>query len=578
MSIKFTCLAVTLVCLAPVAVAGIEPDFLMDTDPLLEVPRPIENFNPAMSTLWLMALERPEIDMQRMAAETIAQAHQFGIPDLRGAVPRLEQILTGASTHPAARFAAARALIVLESHGSADKLCAAAQAFGADIQLLIEPALATWDDESARAIWEQRLKSSESSPRELVLAIRGLGIVRDATALEDLLSLCTDDTKSASVRLEAAAAAGNIADRELEPRAELLARSVQADSFVDQLCAVRLLARHSSDSATRILTDLAAHEKSAVAAAALQRLNEIDVALVLSLAPSAMQNADPLVRREAAMAMLQRPDAGLVATLGQMLGDVNPRLRRDVSSGLQKLAEQPELDQPIRDSALQMLTGEEWQGQEQAALLLGSLEHKPAADRLVQLLESQRPEVRLASAWALRKVAVRETIPALIEEAMRKTEQRRIEGDSEQLDQEIAHLFEAIGVLHAEEAVSLLREYVPKRAGWHLSRGAAIWAIGKIREGSRDADIESSLSSRILDFDPQPRESSLVKQMSAVALARMQAADQAQMMREFAVSDGVDTRLKLALGWAVRHLTGEELPAPEPLTVSQGNWFLEPLP
>ena len=66
--------------------------------------------------------------------------------------------------------------------------------------------------------------------------------------------------------------------------------------------------------------------------------------------------------------------------------------------------------------------------------------------------------------------------------------------------------------------------------------------------------------------------------MSAVVLARMQAADQAQMMRQFAVSDEVDVSLELALGWAVRQLTGEELPPPEPLTASQGNWFLEPLP
>ncbi len=227
---------------------------------------------------------------------------------------------------------------------------------------------------------------------------------------------------------------------------------------------------------------------------------------------------------------------------------------------------------------MQVLAGDSWQGQEQAALLLGALEHQPAADRLVELLESPRPEVGIATAWALRKVAVQETIPALIDRAKRLTEQRRTKGDSQTLDEEVAHLFEALGVLHAADATPLVLEYVPKRAGWHLSRGAAIWAIGHLNAGTRDSELEAKLSGRILDFDPQPSESSLVKQMSSIALGRMQAVDQASMLRQYAESDDVEISLQLALGWAVRELTGEILPPPDPATVSQGDWFLQPLP
>ena len=156
--------------------------------------------------------------------------------------------------------------------------------------------------------------------------------------------------------------------------------------------------------------------------------------------------------------------------------------------------------------------------------------------------------------------------------------QRRTKGDSQTLDEEVAHLFEALGVLHAADATPLVLEYVPKRAGWHLSRGAAIWAIGHLNAGTRDSELEAKLSGRILDFDPQPSESSLVKQMSSIALGRMQAVDQASMLRQYAESDDVEISLQLALGWAVRELTGEILPPPDPATVSQGDWFFHPLP
>lgn len=84
-------LTIHLCCVAQVALAEIEPDFLMDSDPELHLPKPVKDFNPNLTALWMKALERPEIDMQRMAAETIARAHQRGIPDLVKAVPRIEE-------------------------------------------------------------------------------------------------------------------------------------------------------------------------------------------------------------------------------------------------------------------------------------------------------------------------------------------------------------------------------------------------------------------------------------------------------------------------------------------------------
>ncbi len=560
----------------------------MDSDPELHLPQPVKEVNPKLAALWMKALERPETDMQRMAAETIARAHQGGVPDLVQAVPRLEAILRAEGSHPAARFAAARALIVLESRRSSDKLFLASQTYGADLRQLVEPALAAWDNPSAKQVWIERLASAETRPRALILAMRGLGEVREQSTLPDLLSIASDQTRNPGVRLEAAAAAGKIAETGLEQDAERFAGNTRTPHFVNQLVAVRLLARHSSEGARQLLIGLASHDEPAVAAAALQRLNDIDSSLVLPLAESAIQNSDPQVRRQGAICMLRLPAASQIAPLSQLLADPHPGLRRDVCEGLYQLAGKPDLGEPIRDAALQVLAGDRWQGQEQASVLLGALEHQPAADRLVELLESPRAEIGIRAAWALRKVAVRETVPALIEQAKRQAERRRLQGDDPELDQQVAHLFEGLGVLHAKDAMPLLREYIPKRHGSHLSRGAAIWAIGRLNEGTRDSDLEAALSDRLRDFEPQPFEIPLVKQMCAIALGRMQATDEAPMMRQFATSensiryapfdDAVLMRLQLSLAWAVRQLTGEELPPPKPLTVGQSSWFLEPLP
>lgn len=49
------------VCLAGQGSCGArELDFLIDTDPELDIPQPVTRFNPELKTLWITALERPD--------------------------------------------------------------------------------------------------------------------------------------------------------------------------------------------------------------------------------------------------------------------------------------------------------------------------------------------------------------------------------------------------------------------------------------------------------------------------------------------------------------------------------------
>src|SRR5438046_10010436 len=88
-------LIAVLICGGSIARAEIRPEYLMDRDPQVVVPPPIKKFSPKLAALWMTALARPEVDMQRQTAEAIARGHVAGIPDLIAAAPRLTELLGG---------------------------------------------------------------------------------------------------------------------------------------------------------------------------------------------------------------------------------------------------------------------------------------------------------------------------------------------------------------------------------------------------------------------------------------------------------------------------------------------------
>lgn len=292
-----------------------------------------------------------------------------------------------------------------------------------------------------------------------------------------------------------------------------------------------------------------------------------------------MKNPDAQVRLEGARAFLKSPTLERIAPLISLLADPHPGLRREVCEGLVAVAGQSELKDPVHNGAMQILAGDSWQGQEQAAILLGMGDHEPAAARLVELLESPRDEVLTTAAWSLRKLALPETAPALLDKAKRQTELRKtgVPNDTA-VSLQITLLFESLGVLKVADALPLMLEYVPnQQLLGDRPRGAAVWAIGLIQEGTPNPMIEEALMDRITDFNDLKPESFFVKQMCLIALARMNAVDHGPTLRELIPKFPNPPGLALALRWSIRKLTGEEFPPPELPVNQQMEWFLEPL-
>lgn len=578
------------------ALGEIRTSYLMDHDPDVHVPPAVTVFSPRLKPLWFQALDRPEADMQRKAADAMTRAHAAGMTGLEGAVPRLETVLTSATTHPAARLAAARALVELRAKSSAPSLAAIGRQFGADLRQVIEPALARWDYRPMREVWLSRLKDSQTGHRELVLAIRCLMAAGDESAIVPLLDIVRSAERSSDVRIEAARAAGSLTDHGLEAEARALTAVVKppdngrpengnvsgqekSASKLNRLCSVQLIARHTGNDAVLLLNAFAVDLEPAIAVIALARLIKIDPQLVLPLAAAAIASADVKVREQGATAYHLLPDAARVASLAGLLNDPDPGLRGSVREWLYELSRVPELDQPVRSSATAVLAADGWRGLEQAALLLAALDHQPAAQRFVELLDFHRSEVRVAAAWGAKMLAVPETLPALLTAAERRTEIRTgKDPQNSDLDVQTAHLLEVFGKMKYRPAEPLLRRHIPKNFQMgHYSRGAAIWSLGLLHEGVPDEELARQLTARINDTASSPPEAQPTRQAAALTIGRMRAVSQASALRKYIDPVYPADEFGVRVRWAVMLLTGEPIPEPASPTKGELGWFLEPL-
>lgn len=564
---------------ARVAAEEIQPDYLMLRDPELDVV-PVEKALPEGAVrLWSETLRRPQPELIKVAAECIAAAHAEGLPGLVECVPELRAVLATADLHPSAAYAVCRALIVLEAHEAADELYAVADREGTSFRLMIEPVLAEWDYQPIREEWRRRLGDESTHRRELILACTGTGRVKDELALPLLLEMVRTGTRSSDVRLAAARSAGTIATSGLEPDAARLMG--EASALIDDLCAVSLIERHTSREAQALLLDFAVHKNPVVAASALRSLLEIDPSLVLPLAEEALQRDDPKVRQCGLDAYIALPTVERIPRIADVLDDPHPEVRGSACAALHRFSEQETFAEAVRGAGMDVLSRDGWRGQEQAALLLGAMDHEPAASRLVELLDSDRPEVMIAAAWGLRKLAVPEAKDGILDRAQRMTEhvlstppQQRQPGS----DRQLGHLFEAMAVSGDARGIPVMRRHVRRDVHREKSRSAAIWGLGKLLEDQPDDELARELMERIADIDSVPPELALVRQMSAITIGRMHAASQLANLQTAIGRYVVNASpISLSLAWAIERLGGELPPPAERWAEIRGGWPLEPV-
>jgi HEAT repeat protein len=583
----------TLVILVPLPAAGADViDSPMYRDPELVLPKVVRTFPAGLADRWLAALDRPEADVQAHAAAAIALAHERGMSGLGPAIGPLTRLLESPS--PAVRAAAARALVALEARDAAPALLKLTTT-DPEVRSTVEPALAKWDYRPARAVWLERLNDPPPFRRAHVLAMSGLAAVKEEKAADPLRAIVLSDRHAGSHRIEAARALGVIRAAGSEADAGKLMGDSSSHGVPVRLAAAALLRNHSGDTAVKLLQSLARDPEPAVAAVALSRLVEIDPKLVVPLLPTVFASPGADVRALGVEALSKLPSVENAKHLRARFHDMHPEVREKARRGLRAYADQPALREVVIAEAMRALASNDWRAQEPAAILVGQLGHRPAAPRLVELLRSDRPEPAIASAWALRVLAVPDNLPAVLNHVRLRHGQLRSNGRNaglrgftpEQLDAQLTQLVQFLGAAKYKPADSELRSLFPRflQSGkppafspvGPETRAAAIWSLGTLHAGDPAAGLVGPIEDRLTGDGPMGRDDERVRRMAAAALARMKAKD-SLMALQTESGDGRPTLdpAALACRWAVAELTGEPLPPPGTYELPQRDWFLVP--
>ncbi|NLF71601.1 MAG: hypothetical protein GX575_21425 [Candidatus Anammoximicrobium sp.] len=552
-------------------------DFVMFADPRLDLPPDEMRFQPELLPLWLAALDSPEADLRQQAARALARAHAHGMPGLDAAIGPLTRNLQE-SDRQIVRLTAAQALVAMDARPLASALFNRGQTDGLDMAQLVEPALARWHFQPAIDLWRRRLQDDGVDRQRRLLAIRGLAQVRDQPAADPLLKIAIADSEPADMRLAAAVAVARVCRSGLEDAARRL-RSKPTAGVADRLVAVRLLREHDSAAARSLLLEMVQDEDSSVVAGAFETLLALEPARIVSLARAAIARGDANVRSLVALALATCPSADNLAVLADLLADPIPNLREQARQSLEKLAQSPDWRPEVLRQGERLLQSERWAALEQSVVLLGTLNHPPAADRFVALLEHPRAEVYVAAAWGLRRLGLARTLAPALDAARRRSANRQESSGGPgrpNLDYQLAHLFEFFGQQKYAAAEPFLRTFIPKDLSIPQARSAAIWALGHCHENRPVAELVTALQARLNDVDTLMPEDELIRRFSAVTLGRMKAADALRTLEAYNEPAGIVSPVGYACAWSLERLTGQPIPA-RPVPVKYHlNFFLEP--
>lgn len=208
-------------------------------------------------------------------------------------------------------------------------------------------------------------------------------------------------------------------------------------------------------------------------------------------------------------------------------------------------------------------------------MLLGALDEESAAPRLLGLLDATRSEVSVASAWALKSLAVPETAAPVRDYVQRQTTSEELVTPSR--DHQLAHLMELLGTLKYAAAIPLLEIYIPKTDRYGVnSRSCAIWALGVIQEGQPNERLAKKLMERYADTNSLPPEVFEVRRAAVLTLGRLRAKPELAVLKRL-LGEAVDQELmELSIRWALQQNSDDGPPVVGPIHLERRGWFLEP--
>jgi len=582
-------------------------DWPMYDDPFLpEIPL-IYVYDVRLKDIWSASLKQPDVETRRRAAYEIGIAFEKGMRDLDEFVQPLIAQMEAADAHPAMILAAARTLILLDAKSAADaifkhnELGAASGVMrggtignevrtgGIEFVLISDWALAKWKHVQAMEAWLKRAVNPATSPRVRSSAITSLGASGHALAAKVIISIALNrQYEPQSMRLHAARAAAALRDGELgDDLAPLL-----DGSLIDRLVAASLLQSHKDDAAIAVLLKLAEDAEPSVATLALERLLALKPESVWPMSAKLLRSDDATLRLIGAKAATIEGSAQAISTLAPMLDDLSPVVRTFVRDAMIQFDKVAALSPLVRDLATKHLQGSSWRAIEQAAIILGKVDHESSSPRLIELLAHKRGEVRMASIIALRRIALTDAAQldaivthtgkeadvwlATMKRAMEQTHLPFIVNGEK--DRELAQLLQLLGLARHMPAQKLMERFVPKKSGfWTEARSAAIWSIGLLYEDKANDHFTKEFVARLSDLNPNDPELLGVRRMAAVSLGRMKGQGGVKGLEVFYELERTSRQVGGACRWSLMRIKGIELPPLPARETTESGWFIQPL-
>lgn len=552
----------------------------MDLEPTFVVPPNILKFDhrfPEFFDRTLRTTEDPEL--LELAALSVARLLREKLVNTSASFDILASHLA-ATTDERVRQACAQALVEGDIRSSAETLLKVTSNGDDTLRLTVEPALARWKYEPARAQWVARLSDRFATQSAVRLACEGLAALSATDSLPTLTELLQNSSATFGKQMAAAKAISQIDQAHALQQAKPLATG----DIRERLLAVALLS--SSDPAS--LTELArmcSDPADGVASAAWLAVFRLDHQRLQEHLPIGRTHRDAMVRVTTARVMREYPNAERAAWLNDLISDHHLEVRNVARQMLVQVARnQTELAPSIIAAAGDKTAGDsdDWQGIEQSLLLLGELHAAQFAEHCILLLSHPRSEVAVTAGWLLHLFpdpAVTERVVATItaNEARLTSPPPGVPMDFEAVSLQQAHLYQYAGLTRQAQLQPLLITNFPKSApGVPEKRAAGLWALGLINENKNDTQLAAQYVSRINDRDGMPPEWTIVRRISIMAIGMMRATGSADEVQRAYDIDGVITAIPSAARWALPLLGKEQPPEPEAAKEFVGGWKLYP--
>ncbi len=569
--------------------APIKFDWPMLTNPVIKNPPIKFSYSPRLVPLWIEALQESEAGAQRRAAQAIYRASFYKVAGLKKAVPHLQAIVANTKGNRSARIAAAHTLIRLDARDSAELFGKVAASGDIEFCLLMEPVLAAWQYKPVQAIWQQRLQDPLTNEGLVILAIQQLAAVEMLAIAPRLEEIVMNENAGIAYRVEAAKALAAMGQTPLVKSAETLLKYDKAP-LVDRLVAGWLLQisqpledQSQQEPLFELLTNLAQDPQTAVARLALQSLLELRPQTLADQADRWGQSRDPRIRQLAAQALLRtvKPQPDHLRKIVAVLNDADLNVRQKVSEGIKELSQQADMKAAFVDLLSEELdrADNSWRSQEQAILLLVELQHAAAAPQMVALLEAKEAEVFATAAWGLRRLKAVDQLPAMHRRSSQLValleETLPDESAVDDVNEQLAQLFQAFGEMKYVEALPTLKRAAQKNGIAFTVRSSAIWAVGAINRGKSDSAFVKFCYQRILDEDIFNPEAGIVKQACAIALGQMKSAEAVDFLQERHDKLENISVFKWACSWSLNQINGHPFLEFDPIVIAPGVWFLD---